>query len=242
MPLDSTANLTLDGVWNLRDLATTPLASGAHLRPGRLFRSGTLWFATGPDCTALAGLGFDTVIDLRLPQEERHEEDWLCELLDTRYYHLPMAVPDDTLALVHPGGADHYADLLDHNAARYVRALELISDPANHPLLFHCAAGQDRTGVLAALVLACLDVDESAIVADYVDSEHGLPPILDRYRDHPLYGPAAREAAGRRVDGAAMAEFLDQLGGPAAIGKWALANGLPEASLERMRAALIEAT
>jgi rhodanese-related sulfurtransferase len=190
----------------------------------------------------MAGLAFDTMIDLRLPQEELHEEDWLCELLDTRYYHLPIAVPDDPspIALLHPGGADHYVRLLEHNAVGYVKALEIISEPDNHPILFHCAAGHDRSGVLAALVLACLEVEDALIVEDYIDSSHHVPAIADKYRDHALYGSAAADAVNRAVDGDVMAEFLALAGGPEGLTKWALANGLAEASLSRMRDALIE--
>jgi protein tyrosine/serine phosphatase len=189
----------------------------------------------------LAGLGFDTVIDLRLPQEELAEEDWLCELLDTRQHHLPISVPDDPspIALVHAGGADHYVRLLEHNAAQYVKALEVISEPDNHPILFHCAAGHDRSGVLAALILACLEVDEAAIVADYVESESHLPAIVASYRDHRLYGTASEDAADRSVDPAVMERFLNLMGGPDGLTKWALANGFAETSLARMQKALV---
>jgi protein-tyrosine phosphatase len=231
----------LDGVWNLRDLGGLPVASGGRTRQRRVFRSGTLWFATMQDCNVLARFQFDTVVDLRLPQEELHEEDWLCELLDLRYHHLPIEPVDEPrqVALLHDADAEHYVRLLDHNTARYVRALEIISDPDNHPVLFHCAAGADRTGLLAALVLACLDVDEAAIIDDYVAGDADVRQIGDRYRDHRLYGPSSSRAAEHRADGAVMAEFLQLMGDRAGIQKWALANGLTESALARMRAELI---
>ena len=74
---------SFEGVWNLRDLGGLPVAGGGRTRAGRLFRSGTLWFATSQDCALLAGFEFDTCIDLRLPQEELHDEAWLCEQLDS---------------------------------------------------------------------------------------------------------------------------------------------------------------
>jgi protein-tyrosine phosphatase len=230
------------GLWNLRDLGGLPVDSGGRTRKRRLFRSGTLWFATMEDCTLLAGFAFDTCIDLRLPQEELHEDDWLCELLDLRYHHLPVEVPDDPkrVTLVHDGGPDHYLRLLEHNAATYVRAVEIISDPDNHPLLFHCAAGLDRTGLLAALALACLGVSEEAIVDDYVQSDVGIQRIIDRYRGHKLYGAASDAAAGRRVHGFVMREFLATVGGTSGLREWAIDNGLKDTSIERMRAALVE--
>ncbi|MCU1657594.1 MAG: Protein-tyrosine-phosphatase [Pseudonocardiales bacterium] len=243
----------LEGVWNLRDLGGLAVRSGGQTRTGRLFRSGTLWFATMQDCAILAGFEFDTVIDLRMPQEELREEDWLCELLDLRYHHLPVAVPSDGatngtsgtgtasgVALLHPAGSGaQYLRLLESNAAPLIRALKIIGDPDNHPLLFHCAAGKDPTGVLAAVVLACLDVEESSIIADYAESDVGIRPIAERYREHPLYGPSAAAAIRHRVDGAAIAEFLRLAGGAAGVREWALRNGLGAVPLERMRAELV---
>jgi hypothetical protein len=246
MPMTDTviadSALSFEGVWNLRDLGGRPVVGGGRTRSRRLFRSGTLWFATNPDCRILNGFSFDTCIDLRLPQEELHDDAWLCELLDLRYHHLPIEVPDDParVTLAHDGGAGHYADLLDHNAGKYVRALEIVGEPDNHPLLFHCAGGLDQTGVLAALALACLDVTEDAIVDDYVESAAGLPHIVDRYRGHKLYGDASDAAAGHRVDESVMREFLSAVGGTSGLRHWALDNGLAIASLERMRASLVD--
>jgi protein-tyrosine phosphatase len=231
---------SFEGIWNLRDLGGHAVNSGGVTRSGQVFRCGTLWFATSADCAALAGYQFDTFIDLRLPEEELAEQDWLCELLDTRQHHLPIRAVDDQtpISLVHPGGAEHYARLLDQNAGRYVKALEVISDPANHPIMFHCAAGVDRSGVLAALVLACLGVEDQAIVDDYTASSAEVAPIVAAYRDHRFYGDASADT--RAVDSAAMEQFLSQVGGAEGLAKWALANGFTEASLGRLRKALIE--
>jgi hypothetical protein len=236
-----TAAPSFEGVWNLRDLGGLPVTGGGRTRPRRLFRSGTLWFATMADCTVLAGFEFDSCIDLRLPQEELHEDDWLCELLDLRYYHLPVTVPDDPkrVTLVHTGGPDHYLTLLESNAALYVRALEIISDDDNHPLLFHCAAGLDRTGVLAALVLSCLDVEADADLAEDDARDDGPRHIIDTYRGHKLYGEASVAAEGHRVDPDVMRSFLAAVGGPGGLRDWAVDNGFKDTSLERMRAALV---
>ena len=64
--------LTFEGLWNLRDLGGLPVAAGGRTRSRRLFRGGTLWFATMPDCNLMASLGFDTCIDLRPPPPAGH--------------------------------------------------------------------------------------------------------------------------------------------------------------------------
>ena len=55
----------------------------------------------------------------------------------------------------------------DH-AAAYRGLMQQLADPANHPLVFHCAAGKDRTGFGAALILMTLGVPEETIFEDYL--------------------------------------------------------------------------
>jgi protein-tyrosine phosphatase len=236
----------LDGVWNMRDLGGLPTRIMGQVRSGRLYRSGSLWFASNADCAVLAGLHLDTVIDLRIEQEAQHEEDWLCEILDLRYIQLPIHVPAVDSASEHGGMADpgsgvRYQRLLEHNIESYIRALEIISRPDRHPVLFHCAAGKDRTGVLAALTLTCLDVEQSAIIADYDESNTSIHRIIDRYQGHPVYGrSAAAVPADYRVNDRAMNRFLNLMGGGPGLQRWVLDHGLDESALRRMRAALTE--
>jgi protein-tyrosine phosphatase len=236
--------INLEGVWNIRDLGGLPTRSGARVRRGRLYRSGTLWFASQADCAVLATMQIDTVLDLRTDEEALHEEDWICELLDLRYQQMPIHVPPVDSASEHGGMADpgsgaRYQRLLEHNADSYIRALEVISTTDRLPVLFHCAAGKDRTGVLAALTLACLDAEPSAIVDDYGASGASIRRIIDRYRGDPVYGrSSAAVPSDYSIDTRAMARFLDLMGGCAGLRRWVVEHGLDESALERMRAAL----
>ena len=60
--------------------------------------------------------------------------------------------------------------MLKHSKKEIKQALEVIAEPANHPVLFHCEFGKDRTGVIAALVLFCAGVSEEDICNDYSTS------------------------------------------------------------------------
>jgi protein tyrosine/serine phosphatase len=110
-------------------------------------------------------------------------------------------------------------------------------------LVFHCAAGKDRTGVLAALVLGCVGVVREAIVADYFETAARLDLILERLRRHPRYGPEIKAVPPSRfgVDPAMIDRFLDGLderyGGAAG---WARSVGISEESLARLEAGLLE--
>jgi protein-tyrosine phosphatase len=212
VPADA-RTIDLEGVRNLRDLGGQPTRSGGQVRRGVLYRSRTLWFASQADCAVLAALRLDTVVDLRTGPEELRAEDWLCELLDLRYSQLPVHVPPEDAASEHGGMAGlgsgaRYQRLLEYNAGSYVRALEIIAEADHHPVLFHGATGVARTGVLAALTLACLEVEPPVIVAD-------CP-----------------------MDPRAMANFLDLMGGSAGLRRWVLEHGLDESALGRMREAL----
>jgi len=79
-----------------------------------------------------------------------------------------------------------------HNAAPQIgRALRVLAASGSLPAVVHCAAGKDRTGVLVAVLLGLLGVDEAAIVADYAVSadamDHLRRSLIERY-------PEGREA------------------------------------------------
>jgi hypothetical protein len=68
---------------------------------------------------------------------------------------------------------------LDEIGARYQNV------PFNHPLIFHCSVGKDRTGVLAAMLLAAAGVIDEDIVHDYTLSAPFIPEIRERFGNDP---------------------------------------------------------
>ena len=64
--------------------------------------------------------------------------------------------------------ANRYLWYLEIGRGAFARAIGILADAANYPIVFHCAAGKDRTGVLAALILDIVGVERRAIVEDYV--------------------------------------------------------------------------
>lgn len=69
-----------------------------------------------------------------------------------------------------------YADMVDRSAAEIVTALGIIAH-APGATAFHCAAGRDRTGVLAAMLLLALGASDEDIVADYARTDENLAAI-----------------------------------------------------------------
>jgi protein-tyrosine phosphatase len=68
---------------------------------------------------------------------------------------------------------------------RLVGAMKLIADPAKHPLVFHCYAGKDRSGIVAALILSILVVEDRDIIDDHVLSAPYTQKFIDRWNADP---------------------------------------------------------
>jgi protein-tyrosine phosphatase len=163
---------------NLRDLGGLPTGDGGEVRRGRLFRSGHLHELTVAELATLRGLGLRTVVDLRRPVEV--DERPTPTLDGVRRVHVSTSADDNEFAVVaanmtDPAMADRAAGLaraynrsiVVHHLHRYVPAFEVLVDPAAGPALFHCTAGKDRTGFVAAALLGMLGVDDEHILADH---------------------------------------------------------------------------
>jgi hypothetical protein len=134
--------------------------------------------------------------------------------------------------------AESYLDLLRCGGDAFVAGLVRIASPEGAPVIVHCAAGKDRTGVLVALLLEAAGVRREAIVADYAATASRLEQIWAKLATMGAYAEfAARaSAASHRAEAATMERFLDRLqteaGGAAA---WFLANGASPRDLAAWR-------
>jgi len=160
------------------------------------------------------------VIDLGTPREanKQREINHLGEM-GARYHNLPFR-PDSIDYLKQE--TELFRDATDMGEVylyrirhpefgrRLVDSLELIADRANHPLIFHCRVGKDRTGVLAAMLLAAAGVMDEDIVHDYTLSAPFMPEYRDRTRNDPAIPPEAKELPDFHWDASAegMARFL----------------------------------
>src|SRR5260370_41936188 len=95
-------------------------------------------------------------------------------------------------------------------AERHGASLGLIGDRNNHPLVFHCSVGKDRTGVLAALLLAAAGVIDEDIVHDYTLSAPFMLELRDRWRIDPASPPEVKGVPESHWEAMAesMARFL----------------------------------
>ena len=172
----------LRGCFNFRDLGGHRTKKGETVRWRRLFRADAPRRVDDDDCAELDALQLSTLIDLRTADEITQRG---CVLRPHAgdYHHLPLlaAVPHESelAAWSSPEFVTaSYRRMLDEGADAIREILAVLSDAASYPVLFHCSAGKDRTGVVAAVVLGALGVSGSDIVTDYARSAPAMEQML----------------------------------------------------------------
>ncbi len=161
--------IALEGAVNFRDLGGYGAGEGTQTRWRTLFRADGLGELTETDLAVLRQLGIRTVIDLRSGSElERGRFD--VEAHPVAFHHFPFIdeLPDAQDFDRRPGLlGTQYLEIVRDAGSQILGALEVLAAPDALPAVFHCTAGKDRTGVLSAVVLSLLGVDEPTVVADY---------------------------------------------------------------------------
>jgi protein-tyrosine phosphatase len=213
---------------NLRDVAGLATADGRTVRAGMLLRSAL----PAADDVVPADLAWppSVVIDLRSPFELRNGHP--LAHLQARVVNLPL------LEALKPGvhNSDSLAALyhlvLEDAAHLLVDVVREIAD-ADGPVLVHCAAGKDRTGVSVALVLRLLGVPHDDVVGDYLLTEHARAAIDARlHRDvEPLYPVSYYLVVPEAIE--AVLQVWDEH--PGGVEGWFVDAGGDAEVLERLR-------
>lgn len=163
-------------VFNFRDLGGYRSAAGTSVRWNRLFRSDDLSRLVDDDARRFGELGIRTVVDLRRP-DELEEIGRIPTLPGFAYHHAHLAHPmwpeETFIDTAHRAAyvRKRYLEILDSGRVGVGQTLRLIADTNAAPLVFHCMAGKDRTGIISALTLSLLGVPDDDIADDYHLSE-----------------------------------------------------------------------
>jgi protein-tyrosine phosphatase len=176
-------HIALEDPLNFRDLGGYATADGRHVRWRTLFRADGLSRLTPADLDILRSLRIATVLDLR-STTELEVGRFPLESIPVAFFHLPIVevTMDPRKYRLAPGKlGERYEELARFGAPQIAKALEIIADPASHPVVFHCTVGKDRTGVLAAVTLALLGVPDETIIADYVLSGPAITALRARW-------------------------------------------------------------
>ena len=174
MPLDPRRHVDLEAVHNFRDLGGYPTVDGRSLAWGRVFRADGLYRLTEGDVDRLRPLGLRTVIDLRTADELSERGTFPLDDHPVDFHHLSIIDRTWDVDEAEEWGDDQagflrdkYHAMLEQGGDKVGAALRIISRADNCPVVFHCAAGKDRTGLVAGLLLAGLGVDDLTISADF---------------------------------------------------------------------------
>jgi protein-tyrosine phosphatase len=238
-----TRDLVWDGCLNVRDLGGLRTADGRTTRFGAIVRADSVRQLSDAGWQALVGYGVGRIVDLRwhdeLAADPRRE-------VGVEVVHVPVFpdIGDPAWEAAEANLGDRgreYAWLLDTGAERFGEAVTAVAGGNGGAVVVHCAAGKDRTGLVAALILRLVEVPLDAIVEDYVLSARNLAPLLESWirgapdedeRDRRLYlsttPPGAIEHAVGEVERrhGSVREYLRS-------------GGASDGALDRIRARLV---
>lgn len=181
----------MESIHNFRDFGGYQTQNGTCLKKGLLYRSGDLSKATDADLEQLQSLGIKTICDLRSEGERQHDPDRVPIARPFTFFNIPMRPIIDyhgrslrrLLSLMF--GSERKMDYVAVSyqayrdyATRYLPQLKAlfqrISDPENLPVLIHCSAGKDRTGVVSSLIQMALGVPSETAMDDYLKTNGNL--------------------------------------------------------------------
>ena len=183
--MEHVSHIPLEGASNTRDLGWLFGTASQPVASRRVLRSANLDRLSADGQRRFRDLRIAVIIDLRGKAEAAEAPDFV----GTTRVHLPIEpnVLAELRALVAAGTLDvaaahgimesTYRMYITDHAKVFAEVLHHVLDARRRPVLFHCAAGKDRTGIAAALILAALDVQPSIIMEDYLLSNRLYRPL-----------------------------------------------------------------
>ena len=167
-------HVRVDGTSNLRDVGGYPTHAGGSVAWRTLFRSDSLHRLDSHGVARLAALDLRTIVDLRADIEVQQKPSAAAGL-PARIVRAPIVRDPTRLPPMTDLGAE-YRYMIGECGDSIGPAVRALCAPFALPALVHCAAGQDRTGIVIALVLAVLGVPDELIGVDYSLSSVYLDP------------------------------------------------------------------
>ena len=240
-------NIQLQGPLNFRDLGGYRVRDGQTVRWRKLIRSDAVHSMSPQDSEFVYNtLGVVNIIDLRTPAEVRR--DGLADATGyaVRYHHIPFlehglgiaSIEQDPVARL----TGLYLGILREAGGQIARGLDVLAGAGGLPAVFHCSAGKDRAGIMAAMILSLLGLDERQILEDYTVTNQNIEAIVLRIQvlpgnEHMQQRPVEYFHAQPK----AMEEFLNALRDEYdGAESYAQAYGVPQCAIDHLRATLLQ--
>jgi len=227
----------------LRTFANFRDVGGLGTAEGRTVRTGVLLRSEAPQPGDELPVSPASVIDLRSVKELRRVGTHpLAEVAEVHHVPLSVRLAPERLAEVPTERelAAGYEKIVRESAASLVRIVGILAQ-APAPILVHCAAGKDRTGIVIAMALRIAGVPREQVLADYSRTNDNIGPLVTRL-----------EAAGSQlppdsrhllaVDPEALTAALDALESGAGLRTHLVTHGAQESDLDTIAARLTRPT
>lgn len=174
----------MEKIYNFRDFGGYNTQTGKKIKRGILYRSAQINSPSLSDLKRIEDLGIKTIVDFRSPGEIKRKPDIVNKKI-INYIHIPIQIKknNDQKFLFHflsmlfkrklsenyfSNCKRIYIELTGDFHQEYKKAIKLIMNPDNLPVLFHCAAGKDRTGLAIAFIQMLLGVSKENIFDEYL--------------------------------------------------------------------------
>ncbi|MXY06190.1 MAG: tyrosine-protein phosphatase, partial [Gammaproteobacteria bacterium] len=223
----------LEGGSNFRDLGGYRTVDGQTVARGMLFRSGAMTALTDADMAYLDGFGIKTIVDLRSDEEiSLYPNHWAAkhriEVVTGGYSFAAMMSGEES------GERPAMSELYPRLLASIGPQIETYFDEAlgeGAPMVVNCSAGQDRTGIVSALMLLLLGVPEPTVIEDYLLSTDFRRPAVEQG------GVDLAEAAKTNAFAAMMLEYRKAMPHPDRPNPLVTTDGVPYLAfvIERIR-------
>jgi protein-tyrosine phosphatase len=172
---------------NFRDLGGHPVAQGRRVRRSKIYRSAHLAALADETPHPLADIRLRTLVTLQSRLEVRHLGPPRAEFLESgvRWEHIPIGdawFRDDGFYKIETKPGDEHLVIVTEFRNGWQSFFKLLAEREVYPLVFHCSAGRDRTGVGAAMLLELLGVSRDLIIEDFLASNLTFPkmPLTER--------------------------------------------------------------
>lgn len=181
--------ITLESQPNFRDLGGIQANDGRKIKPGLLYRSGDLSRLDERELTMLGNLGIRAVIDFRAQREiSRHpdilpktvREVFFIHIHDTARDHAEKLFGERNAEALQSVLTDDYVRMVSYHRHDFARFLQILLTTQHLPLVYHCAAGKDRTGLATVFLLSALGVPADRITDDYMDTNRHVSALNDK--------------------------------------------------------------
>lgn len=237
-------HIPVAGTYNVRDLGGYDTPNG-RTAWRRLLRADGLHRLDQAGMDLLVETGVRTIIDLRHASELASQPNPFATNSSVRYHNISLiAELSPQLSNASVPLPQLYCRLIDRQQSMIAQVFELIAEAGEGTVLFHCTAGKDRTGLIAALLLGLVGVSEDHILTDYAQTAAFIAPMVDEVLQRITASDADFEkyraflASDRAFMEAALRHIEDAHG---SIVAYLAAIGLDQRVLERVSMRLLAA-